>query len=200
MAGLSARLWKTNRLAALAVVVAAVSVGWMGLVASHNPGGFFGESAAAWAQAIMSVGAILAAIVIDQGASRRDRQDRLEAAARARAARIKIMASCASVLDNAAKAAASRQLKRGRKFDGLAAEAVKSMRPTLRHFVERGSDDDPILVWALNRTATEMEGAEKELIGRPLATQADLLSLQRAANARAQGIRELIDEYQAGLY
>jgi len=30
--------------------------------------------------------------------------------------------------------------------------------------------------------------------------QADLLSLQRAANARAQAIRELMDEYQAGLY
>lgn|GEM_PF-4030022 len=200
MAGRNARHWKTNRLAVLAVVAAAVSIGWMSLVASHNPGGFFGESAAAWAQAIMSVGAILAAIVIDQGASRRDRQDRLEAVAQVRAARIKMMASCVLVLDNAAKAAASRPLRRGQKFDGMAVEALMSMRSTLRHFVDRGSDDDPVLVWVLNRAATEMEGAEKELKGRALATQADLLSLQRAANARAQAIRELMDEYQAGLY
>src|SRR5258708_12924203 len=61
----------------LAVIVV-VAGAWMALVASHDPGGPFGESAAAWAQAIMSVGAILAAVVIDQGASRRDRQHRLE--------------------------------------------------------------------------------------------------------------------------
>lgn len=78
---------------------------WMALVASHDPGGPFGESAAAWAQAIMSVGAILAAVVIDQGASRRDRQDRLEAAAAARAARIRVLLLCAIALDNAAEAA-----------------------------------------------------------------------------------------------
>jgi hypothetical protein len=40
-----------------------------------------------WAQAIMSVAAILAAIVIDQGASRRDREERQAIANSGREAR-----------------------------------------------------------------------------------------------------------------
>src|SRR5437870_13062423 len=96
---------RTPLLLAAIVVVAG---GWMALVASHDPGGAYGESAAAWAQAIMSVGAILAAVVIDQGASRRDRLDRLEAAASARAARIRLRRLCATALDNAAGAARKR--------------------------------------------------------------------------------------------
>lgn len=181
-------------------VIAVVAGGWMALVGSHDPGGPYGESAAAWAQAIMSVGAILAAVVIDQGASRRDRQDRLEAAAAARGARIRVLQFCANALDNAAEAARKRPLKRGQRFEGLALEAVLSARQTARHFADRGSDSDPALVWVLNRAVTEVDAAAEVLDGHRLATLADLADLERAARTRAQALREILDEYQAGFY
>src|SRR5436190_7738636 len=114
-------LGHTLRKARTATVLTAIVVvagGWMALVGSHDPGGPYGQSAAAWAQAIMSVGAILAAVVIDQGASRRDRHDRLEAAATARASRLKVLGACAAILDNAAEAAAKRPPKSGQRFEG----------------------------------------------------------------------------------
>ena len=190
----------TNALAILALLAVVGSAGWMFLVASHNPGGFFGESAAAWAQAIMSVGAILVAIVIDQGASRRDRQDRLDAAAQARAARVGVLRLAAFALNNAADTAAFRPLKRGQRFEGLAFDAVLSMQQTVRHFVDRGSDSDPILVWVLNSAAREVDAAATALNGRRLANKADLLALQLEARRRAQALRELLDEYEAGLF
>ncbi len=173
---------------------------WMVLVASHDPGGPYGESAAAWAQAIMSVGAILAAVVIDQGASRRDRQDRLEVAAAARAARLRGIQLCALALENAADAARNRPLKRGLKFEGIALEAVLSAGRTIRQFADRGSDNDPTLVWVLNRAATEVEAAAEALDRHPLATRADLAHLEQAARTRAQALREILDEYEAGVY
>lgn len=185
------------------IVLAAIVVmasGWMALVGSRNPGGLYGESAAAWAQAIMSVGAILAAVVIDQGASRRDRQDRLEAAAAARGARIRLLELCAKALDNAAEAARKRRPKRGQRFEGLAMETVRSARQVARHFADRGSDSDPLLVWVLNVAATEMEAAADVLDGHPLATSADLAALDRTARTRAQALREILDEYQAGIH
>jgi hypothetical protein len=188
---------RTPMVLAAIVVVAG---GWLALVGSHDPGGPYGESAAAWAQAIMSVGAILAAVVIDQGASRRDRQDRLEAAAAARAARVRVLQLCAMVLDNAAEAARKRPLKRGQRFEGLALEAVLSARQTARHFADRGSDSDPALVWVLNRAVTEIDAAAGVLDGHRLATSADLAELERAARTRAQALREILDEYQAGFY
>ena len=196
-------LGHTRRKARTATVLTAIVVvagGWMALVGSHDPGGPYGESAAAWAQAIMSVGAILAAVVIDQGASRRDRLDRLEAAAAARAARIRLLQLCARALDNAAEAARKRPLKRGQRFEGLAVEAVRSAQQVARHFAERGSDSDPLLVWVLNVAVTEMDAAAAVLEGHRLATRADLAALERAARTRAQALREVLDEYQAGLY
>jgi len=172
----------------------------MALVSSHDPSGPYGESAAAWAQAIMSVGAILVAVVIDQGASRRDRQDRLDAAAEARAARVRVLYLCAIVLDNAADVARKTPRKRGQKFEGLALEAVLSARQTARHFADRGSDSDPALVWMLNRAVTEIDAAAKVLDGHSVATPADRAELERAARARAQALREMLDEYEAGLY
>ena len=148
----------------------------------------------------MSVAAILAAVVIDQGSSRRDRQDRLETAAAARAARIRLLQLCATVLDNAAEAARKRPLKRGQRFEGLAVEAVRSAQQVARHFAERGSDSDPLLVWVLNVAVTEMDAAAAVLEGHRLATRADLAALERAARTRAQALREVLDEYQAGLY
>jgi hypothetical protein len=193
----------TLRKARTATVLAAIVVaagGWMALVGSRGPGGLYGESAAAWAQAIMSVGAILAAVVIDQGASRRDRLGRLEAAAAARTARVRVLRLCAMVLDNAAEAARKRPLKRDQRFEGLALEAVLSARQTAHHFADRGSDSDPMLVWVLNRAVTEIDAAAGVLDGHRLATSADLVALERAAGARAQTLREILDEYQAGLY
>ncbi|MFL5297395.1 MAG: hypothetical protein ACJ798_13520 [Phenylobacterium sp.] len=183
-------------LAAIVVVAA----GWMALVGLHDPGGPYGESTAAWAQAIMSVSAILAAVVIDQGASRRDRLDRLEAAAAARAARVGLLRLCAMALDNATEAARKRPLKRGQRFEGLALEAVLSARQTARHLADRGSDSDPLLVWVLNVAVTEIDAAAAVLDRHRLETRADLAALERAARTRAQARREILDEYQAGLY
>ena len=188
------------RTATVLAAIVMVAAGWMALVGSRDPGGPYGESTAAWAQAIMSVGAILAAVVIDQGASRRDRLDRLEAAASARAARIRLLQLCARVLDNAAEAARKRPLKRGQRFEGLAAEAVLSARQTARHFADRGSDSDPMLVWVLHVVVTQMDAAADVLDGHPLATSADLAALERVAHTRAQGLREIVDEYQAGIH
>ncbi len=192
-------LRKARTPAVLAAIVV-VAGGWMALVGSRDPGGPYGESAAAWAQAIMSVGAILAAVVIDQGASRRDRLDRLEAAAAARAARIRLLQLCARVLDNAAEAARKRPLKRGQRFEGMAVEAVRSAGQVVRHFADRGSDSDPMLVWVLNVAVTEMDAAAGALDGHRLATRADLAALERVAHTRAQGLREIVDEYQAGIH
>jgi hypothetical protein len=188
------------RTATVLAAIVAVAGGWMALVGSHDPRGPYGESAAAWAQAILSVGAILAAVVIDQGASRRDRQHRLEAAAAARAARMRVLQFCAFALDNAADVARKRPPKRGQKFEGLALEAVLSAGQTARHFADRGSDSDPVLVWVLIRAVTEVDAAAEVLQGHRLATPADLADLERAARPRAQALRELLDEYQAGLY
>jgi hypothetical protein len=196
-------LRRTLRKARTPMVLAAIVVvagGWLALVGSHDPGGPYGESVAAWTQAIMSVGAILAAVVIDQGASRRDREDRLEAAAAARAARVGVLRLCAMALDNAAEAARKRPLKRGQRFEGLALEAVLSARQTARHFADRGSNSDPALVWVLNRAVTEIDAAAGVLDGHRLATSADLAELERAARTRAQALREILDEYQAGFY
>jgi hypothetical protein len=192
-------LGKARTATALTTIVV-VAGGWMALVGSHDPGGPYGESTAAWAQAIMSVGAILAAVVIDQGASRRDRLHRLEAAAAARAARIRLLQLCAKVLDNAAEAARKRPLKRGQRFEGLAVEAVRSAQQVVRHFAERGSDSDPLLVWVLKVAVTEMDAAAGVMDGHRLATSADLAALERAIRSRAQALRELVDEYQAGLH
>lgn len=188
------------RTATVLTVIVVVAGGWMALVASHSPGGAYGESAAAWAQAIMSVGAILAAVVIDQGASRRDRLDRLEAAASVRAARIRLLQICAKALDNAAEAARKRPLKRGQRFEGLAVEAVRSARQVARHFADRGSDSDPMLVWVLIVAAAEMDAAVDVLDGHRLTTSADLAALERTVRTRAQALRELVDEYQAGIH
>jgi len=188
-------LWRARAPAFLVAVVAGSAI-WLAVVGAPDPGGPYGASAAARAQAIMSVGAILAAVVIDQGAGRRDRQTRLEAAAAARAARLKVLEHCAAALDNAAEAAA----KRGQRFEGLALEAVLAARQTARHFADRGSDNDPILLWVLNRAVAEADAAAAALDGHRLATPGDLAPLQRIARTRAQGLREILDEYQAGLY
>ena len=191
---------RRTRTATVLSAIVVVAAGWMALVSSKDPGGPYGESAAAWAQAIMSVGAILAAVVIDQGASRRDRLDRLEAAATARAARIRLLRLCAGTLDNAAEAARKRPLKRGQRFEGLAVEAVRSARQVARHFADRGSDSDPMLVWVLSVAVREMDAAADGLDGHRLETRADLAALERLARTRAQALREILDEYQAGLY
>ena len=134
----------------LAALVAA-GAGWLAVVAAHDPGGAFGQNSAAWAQAVMSVGAILAAIVIDQGASRRDRIERRDAAERVRAARVKAVSSCIVMLDNAAKAVGERTPRRGLRFEGLALDALEAMHQTVDHYIARGSDDEPILVWVMIR-------------------------------------------------
>lgn len=55
-------------------VALSIGVAWVGLVSWKK--GIFGEQAAAWTQAVGSVAAIVAAIVIDQGAARRLRAER----------------------------------------------------------------------------------------------------------------------------
>jgi len=76
-------------------------------------------------------------------------------------------------LDNAAEAARKRPLKRGQRFEGLAVEAVRSAQQVARHFAERGSDSDPLLVWVLNVAVTEMDAAAAVLgatVWRPAPT------------------------------
>jgi integrase len=73
-------------------------------------------------------------------------------------------------------------------------------RQTVRHFADRGSDSDPALVWVLNRAMTEVEAAAEALDGHRLATRADLADFERTARSRAQALREIVDEYQAGFY
>ncbi len=185
--------------ALLAVPVIAAG-GWLALVASHDPAGAFGESSAAWTQALMSVGAILAAIFIDQGASRRDRRERQAAADRARAARLRAISACATMLDNAAKAVAERTPKRGLRFEGLAVDALASGSQMIGHYLARGSDDEPILVWFLSAAAGEVAAAEAAISAARLSTAADQRALERRLRAHAQGLREMLDEHAAGLF
>lgn len=70
--------------------VAQVGVGLIFAASAQDPNGLYGQSTAAWVQAAGSVGAILAAIVVDQGSTRRLRRERSQldlqvAARRARA-------------------------------------------------------------------------------------------------------------------
>jgi hypothetical protein len=55
-------------------------------------------------------------------------------------------------------------------------------------------------IWVLNRAVAEVDAAAAALDGHRLATPDDLTALQRIARTRAQGLREILDEYQAGLY
>jgi hypothetical protein len=183
----------------LAILAGAAGAAWLAVVAWHDPDGAFGQSFAAWTQAVLSVGAILVAIAIDQGSSRRDRQARLEEAAEARTARIKVIRAASQLLDSAARVVAARPFKRGQSLDeGLAFEAVVSIQRTLRHFVDRGSDD-PALIWVLHRAATELDGGLVDLRDRRWASRADQLDVARAVHARAQELRELLDEYEGGV-
>jgi hypothetical protein len=183
----------------LAALVAA-GAGWLAVVAAHDPGGAFGQNSAAWAQAVMSVGAILVAIVIDQGASRRDRIERRDAAERVRAARVKAVSSCIVMLDNAAKAVAERTPRRGLRFEGLALDALEAMHQTIDHYIVRGSDDEPILVWVMIRAGAEVDRAEQALRAARLSTPAEQAALERALRGHAREIREMLDEYAAGLF
>ena len=178
----------------------AAGVFWLALVAAHDPGGAFGQNSAAWAQAVMSVGAILAAIVIDQGASRRDRREQQAAVERIRAARVKAVSNCLLVLDNAAKAVSERTPRRGLRFEGLALIAIEAMHRTIDHYVARGSDDEPILVWMMVRTSDELHRAEQALKAARLETRAQQEALERVMRTGAQAIREMLDEYAAGLF
>jgi len=74
-------------LSALVVAGFAGGFGVMLGILRGDAEGPFGESQAAWFQAILSAAAIWAAIWIDQGAARRLREDRAQAARDARAAR-----------------------------------------------------------------------------------------------------------------
>jgi hypothetical protein len=70
--------------------VAQVGFGLIFAASAQDPNGLYGQSTAAWVQAAGSVGAILAAIVVDQGSTRRLRRERSQldlqvAARRARA-------------------------------------------------------------------------------------------------------------------
>jgi len=181
-------------------VVALGSLAWMALVAAHDPEGVWGQSAAAWAQAIMSVGAIVAAIVIDRGASRRARQEQREASAREKTVRVGSLVACAGMLETAARAVLTRELGPKATTGGGAVRAVVAGQRMINHYVAHAHDDDPVLVWVLNRAADELDTAVDELMTRKLATEADRLDLSEATRNHARELRELVDEYEAGIF
>lgn len=184
----------------LTVIVAVATVTWLALVATQNEQGLFGEGAAAWAQAIMSVAAILAAIVIDQGATRRDREERREIAERGRMARITLLRNGKAMLDNVRSAIEQRTPAPGLVFEGLGIDALKAGRAAIRHYIERGSDDDAALVWVLCRAGDILDAAVDDLWRKPIETPAQQAALAARAARHAQDLREVTDEYEAGLF
>jgi hypothetical protein len=184
----------------LVSILAIATISWLALVAAHDDQGFFGQGAAAWAQAIMSVAAILAAIVIDQGASRRDREERTAVAYSAKAARIGLLRNCAWMLGNVRKGIESRTPAPGLTFEGLGIDAVKAGRSAIQHYIARGSDDDAALVWVLCRSGDILETAVNEIWGKPLESSAQQTALAVLAGRHAQDLRELTDEFEYGLF
>ena len=180
-------------------LVAAGSLGWLAVVAAHDPQGAYGQSAAAWAQAIMSVGAIVAAIVIDQGSSRRARLEQREASARGRAVRLGSLIACAGMLETAGRVVLTRELDPEATTSGGVVRAVIAGQRMVSHYVANVQDDDPVLVWVLNRAADELDAAVEILTTRKLATEADRLAVSEAAREHARELRELVDEYEGGV-
>lgn len=189
-----------QRATVLVAIVAAATTTWLALVASHDDQGLFGQGAAAWAQAIMSVAAILAAIVIDQGASRRDREERRETAERARNARIALLRNGKTMLDNVRKAIEQRTPAPGLVFEGLGVDAIKAGQSAIRHYIQRGSDDDAALVWVLCRAGDILDAAVEDLWRKPIETPAQKAALAARAARHAQDLHEVTDEYEAGLF
>lgn len=190
----------TQRAILLAVIIAVATVTWLALVATQNEQGLFGEGAAAWAQAIMSVAAILAAIVIDQGASRRDREERREIAERGRIARVALLRRGKAMLDNVRNAIQQRTPAPGLVFEGLGIDALKAGQAAIRHYIERGSDDDAALVWVLCRAGDILDAAVEDLWRKPIETPAQQSALAARATQYAQDLHEVTDEYEAGLF
>jgi hypothetical protein len=57
-----------------------------------------------------------------------------------------------------------------------------------------------MLVRVLNRAVAEVDAAVAVVNGHRLETSANLGDLQQAARGRAQALREMLDEYEAGIF
>lgn len=199
MLGLSS--WSSARRAIVLIAIIVVSSGlWLALVATHDPDGLFGQSSAAWAQAIGSVGAILAAIVIDQGASRRAQAAREADEAAGRRARVALLRNASFILNNVAAALETRDPRPGRLYEGLALEALKAMQKAVSHYTDRGYGDDAAMVWVFCRAGAMLDDALRDLVNAPIESHAQIAALAAVARAHAQAVRELTDEYEWGMF
>lgn len=199
MQGMSSWTSAQRAIALIGIIVASSAL-WLLLVAGHDPDGLFGQASAAWAQAIGSVGAILAAIVIDQGSSRRERVERAERAEQALRTRVGLLRNACIILNNIARVIGERQPRPGLVYEGIALEALQSMQQAVRHYIMRGSDDDAAMVWVLCRGGALVDDALKALDHQPIETKEQQAALAAAARNGSQLLRELMDEYEWGLY
>jgi hypothetical protein len=145
-------------------------------------------------------GGVLAAIVIDQGASRRDREERQAIANSGREARVGLLRRIKTQLDACAKAIEQREPTPGLVLEGLGVESLRVFKSVVDHYIARGSDDDPGLVWVLCRAGNIVEAAVDDLYRRPIETTEQRATLAERARSHAQSLYELTDEYQAGLF
>lgn len=85
-------------------------------------------------------------------------------------------------------------------LEGLGVESLRVFKSVVDHYIARGSDDDPGLVWVLCRAGNIVEVAVDDVYRRPIETTEQRATLAERARSHAQSLYELTDEYQAGLF
>ena len=104
---------------------------------------------AGWAQAVGSVGAVLAAIWIDQGSARRQGRDQLAALIQAKAVRRDAIFHCIEVLRSASKRLATFDAERDFAARANPLQGLNSAAQLVDFYLQRSGETEPRLVAAL---------------------------------------------------
>lgn len=145
---LKPRVAGSYRLLWLLLFIATVGVGLVAEAAAQDEDGLYGQTGAAWMQAAGSVVAIVAAIIVDQGASRRFRQDRMVREQAMSARRAGAIAQAAEALENAAAELRNTNVANGQRV-GLSSPSIQRIKgagAALEYLHQQGAElDVPIL-------------------------------------------------------
>jgi hypothetical protein len=186
--------------AAQIAVGAAVSTALIVGAAVHDEDGLFGANTAAWAQAVGSVAAIVAAIAIDQGTARRARRAVKDAERDARDARRMAIRRCVTVLNGVISQFKRSVLDDGRTYS-IAPEHVRAIRTAqqvISHFVERGSNDDAHLVATLLTVEAVLQKTAGEIA--PFNTPADRTKQLALLESGCDAILAALRKYEGGIW
>jgi hypothetical protein len=157
----------------------------------------------AWVQAVGSVVAIIAAIWIDQGAARRLRQDRREAARDMRVARIEAVRNAIAAVEGCARHVRSwspAELAGGARLDARSSQALLAARTVIIHRLQRPGDTDAPTLCLLSLADQRLSALwQKTEPLQPVGNPVVRTHLAEAFDECAAQLRDLIDEYDAGV-